>query len=66
MLKDVTINFTWFVNGAPLAVDDLYSTNEDTLFTVSGSGILENDQDPDGDPLASILVTGPANGIPST
>jgi uncharacterized repeat protein (TIGR01451 family) len=48
--------------GAPAALADSYSLNEDTTLTIAAPGVLANDTDPDGDPLAAILVTGPAHG----
>ncbi len=39
------------VNDAPVAVDDAYSTDEDTLLEVAVPGVLGNDVDPDLDPL---------------
>src|SRR5207247_750135 len=51
------------VNDAPVAVNDSYSTNEDTTLTVTaGSGVLGNDTDVDGDALTAILVSGPSHG----
>jgi VCBS repeat-containing protein len=50
------------VNSAPAAVNDSYSTNEDTGLTLSAPGVLGNDTDVDGDTLTAILVTGPAHG----
>ena len=50
------------MNDAPVAVADSYATNEDTVLTVPATGVLANDSDVDGDPLASILVSGPAHG----
>jgi Ca2+-binding RTX toxin-like protein len=49
-------------NHAPVAVNDSYSTNEDTTLTVSAAGVLANDSDVDGDQLHPILVSGPAHG----
>jgi VCBS repeat-containing protein len=57
----VTIHVTC-VNDAPVAQDDTYTTNEDTPLVVSAPGVLGNDYDVDGDPLASVLVSGPAHG----
>jgi VCBS repeat-containing protein len=37
---------------APNAVDDTYSTNEDTQLSIAAPGVLANDTDPDGDPLS--------------
>ena len=51
------------VNDDPVAVDDAYSTDEDTALTVdAASGLLANDTDADGDALTPALVSGPANG----
>jgi len=57
----VTIHVTC-VNDAPVAQDDSYTTNEDTPLVVSAPGVLGNDYDVDGDPLTSVLVSGPAHG----
>ena len=53
--------------GAPVAVDDVYSTNEDNPLTVATPGVLGNDTDSNGDPLTvppatAILVYGPSAG----
>jgi VCBS repeat-containing protein len=51
------------VNGAPSAQADSYSTNEGQALNVgAGSGVLDNDTDPDGDALAAFLVDGPSSG----
>lgn len=55
----LTINF---VNMPPLAVNDSYSTNEDTPLVVSAPGLLGNDTDVDPQTLTAVLVTGPSNG----
>ena len=39
------------VNDAPVAVNDSYSTTEDTALTIAAPGVLGNDTDVDGDPL---------------
>lgn len=49
-------------NQPPQAADDAYSTDEDTVLTVAAPGVLGNDTDPDGDPLAAVLVTDAAHG----
>jgi VCBS repeat-containing protein len=51
------------VNDAPVAVNDSYSTAEDTPLTVSAPGVLSNDTDVDGDPLTAVLVAGPSHGL---
>jgi hypothetical protein len=50
------------VNDPPIAGDDSYSVSEDELLTVSASGVLGNDSDPEGDTLRAVLVSGPSNG----
>ena len=54
----VNVNVTR-VNAAPVAVDDTYTTDEDTQLV---GAVLENDTDGDGDPLTAVLVDGPTNG----
>jgi len=50
------------VNDAPVAVGDSYSVDEDNTLIVAAPGVLGNDGDPDNDPLAAVLVSGPSNG----
>ena len=51
------------VNEPPVAVNNAYTTAEDTPLTIAAPGILANDSDPDaGDTLAAVLVAGPSNG----
>ena len=49
----VTITITP-VNDAPVAVNDSYSTNEDTALDVSAPGCSANDTDPEGNPLTAV------------
>ena len=50
-------------NAAPVAGDDAYATDEDTpLVVVAGAGVLANDSDADGDPLALSLLSEPVHG----
>ncbi len=49
-------------NDDPVANDDAYSVNEDDTLTVSASGVLANDSDPDGDSLTAVLQTDVSNG----
>ena len=59
-LVSITVNS---VNDAPVATDDNYSTNEDTLLNVlAAQGVLANDSDVDGDSLSLSLLTDPAHG----
>ncbi len=56
----VSIDLT---DAAPVAADDAWSViHGRTLVLGGGSGVLANDTDPDGDPLAAVLVSGPAHG----
>src|SRR5439155_13414292 len=50
------------INHAPLAINDAYSVNEDTLLSIAAPGLLANDTDPDGDSLTANVVTAPAHG----
>ena len=51
------------VNDAPVAVANSYTTNEDTVLAPgASSGVVANDTDADGTPLAASVVAGPANG----
>jgi Ca2+-binding RTX toxin-like protein len=47
-------------NGAPVAVADSFTGDEDTQIT---GNVLANDSDPDGDPLTAALVGGVLHGI---
>jgi VCBS repeat-containing protein len=59
----VLLNTTTVPNRAPTAAGDTYSTAEDTTLTVAASaGVLDNDSDPDGDPLTAVLESGPSHG----
>jgi len=54
-LSAVTVD----VNGAPVAVDDAASADEQVPTLID---VLANDSDPDGDPLIITSVTNPPNG----
>ena len=49
-------------NDLPVALDDGYSTDEDTPLTIAAPGVLANDTDDDGDSLTVTGHTQPANG----
>jgi VCBS repeat-containing protein len=57
----VTIAVTQ-VNRAPVANDDAYAVESETDLVVIAPGVLDNDSDPDGDPLTVSLGTDVANG----
>jgi ELWxxDGT repeat protein/VCBS repeat-containing protein len=52
------------LNNGPTAVDDSYTTDEDTPLSVTAPGLLANDTDPDGNlnTLTAAKVTDPAHG----
>ena len=60
-IATVTITVTP-VNDPPIAVNDSYSTNEDTTLTVAAPGVLANDVDVDGDALTVSVVSSPSHG----
>src|SRR5262249_15369538 len=55
----ITVNST---DSAPVAANDSYTTNEDTVLSVAATGILGNDTDANGDTLSAVLVAGPTLG----
>jgi len=50
------------VNAAPIAVEDEYTLNQDETLLIEAPGVLENDSDPDDDPLTAVLVTSTQHG----
>jgi VCBS repeat-containing protein len=51
------------VNDPPVAVNDAYTTPEDTTLTVAAPGVKGNDSDPDpGDTFDALLVAQPQHG----
>jgi subtilisin family serine protease/subtilisin-like proprotein convertase family protein len=46
----------------PDAVDDSYTVDEDGTLDLGAASVLDNDTDPEGDPLTALLVTSPAHG----
>src|SRR5204862_346641 len=50
------------VNDAPVAVNDSYTTAEDTALDLIGPGERANDSDVDGDTLSAVLVSQPTHG----
>lgn len=59
----VTINVTG-VNDIPVAVDDTYETPMNvTLILLIGSGVLDNDIDPDNNTLTTLLIDNVDHGI---
>jgi len=60
-----TATVTVYVNDAPSALGDAYAVDEDTLLSVPGALplplLLDNDNDPNGDPITAVLDTGPSH-----
>lgn len=50
------------VNGGPTARDDTYEVRMGETLSVNALGVIENDTDPNNDPLQAMLVQGPGNG----
>jgi uncharacterized repeat protein (TIGR01451 family) len=50
------------VNDAPQAVNDSYSTSENTPLNVTAPGVLSNDTDVDNSTLTAVKVSNPSNG----
>lgn len=49
---------TLVLNGAPITVAESYAATEDTVLTVpAATGVLNNDHDPESQPLTATLVT---------
>ena len=46
----------------PIAVNDTFTTNENSILTVAGTGVLQNAIDPNGLPLSAVLQTEPTHG----
>ncbi len=59
---NLIINNTNPVNQAPVANNNNFNTNEETLLSVPAPGVLANDTDPDNDVLTAILQTSASNG----
>ncbi|MFT6178568.1 MAG: hypothetical protein ACJA1W_000909 [Akkermansiaceae bacterium] len=59
----VTLTMTAGASDFPVTDQDTYSTTEDTVLTIdSGSGILQNDNDPDSPTLFAFIETLPTSG----
>lgn len=59
----VTMNVTTGANVAPIAADDMVTTDEDTPATIT---VLANDSDPNGDTMTVTFVSSPTNGSATT
>jgi uncharacterized repeat protein (TIGR01451 family) len=50
------------LNTPPVAVEDAYDARANTPLQVAAPGVLENDTDPDDDPLQAVLASAPVSG----
>jgi large repetitive protein len=60
-IATVTITVT-AVNDAPVAVNDTYTTSEDTALNIAAPGILGNDTDVDSGTLTAVIVVTTTHG----
>ncbi len=51
----IAVGDTSVTNSNPLANDDLFNTEVDSTLQVDAPGVLENDSDPDGEPLEIVF-----------
>jgi VCBS repeat-containing protein len=58
-----TIQITVTPESAPVAVNDAYNMNGDTVLIIATPGVLNNDTDPNGDTLTAVLVTNVSHGM---
>jgi ELWxxDGT repeat protein/predicted outer membrane repeat protein len=56
------IDFGNHAQTAPVAADDAYQVDEDTMLTVAAPGVLANDTGADGDLLSAVLAANPLHG----
>ncbi|HWL35613.1 MAG TPA: tandem-95 repeat protein [Frankiaceae bacterium] len=54
-----TLNGYEAINAPPVANDDEYSVAEDGSLSEPAPGVLDNDTDPEGQPMTAVLVDGP-------
>ena len=47
---------------SPVANNDSYSTDQNTVLSVAAPGVLANDTDPHSLPLTAVLLADPAHG----
>jgi hypothetical protein len=60
--KEAICHKIGLINHIPVAVDDAYSTKENTTLNVAAPGVLDNDSDADGDTLTAILIGDVSHG----
>lgn len=57
-----TVTTIRIANQPPLAADDAYTIDQDAILSIPYPGVLQNDSDPDGEPLTASVVSDPING----
>ena len=62
MAESVATHYKSSLPLPPVASNDEYVSDEDTMLTVAASGVLANDTDRNGDQLSVKLTTGPSHG----
>lgn len=62
LMYKLFINSCVGINTAPVAVNDIYSMNENTTLAVGAPGVMVNDTDANGDTLTSMVVANPTHG----
>jgi hypothetical protein len=50
------------VKSPPVACGDAFEVEQGSILNIDAPGVLENDSDPGGEPLASTLISGPKHG----
>jgi len=61
-MADAIVALRSLLNQPPVATDDAYTLNEDSALNVTGSGVLQNDSDPNHDALTVSLIQAPSHG----
>ncbi len=57
LLTALVLSSTAVAQTAPVALDDAYMTSQDDNLSVDDPGVLDNDSDPDGDPITAVLAS---------
>jgi len=60
--NEANVTITVTANFAPVAADDAFHTFRNQALSVNAPGVLDNDEDADGDPLTAVLASEPATG----
>lgn len=58
----ITVN-TVGGNNVPVANNDSYSIDQDTVLNIAAPGVLGNDSDGDNEPLTAVQLSGAGNGV---